>query len=229
MVKSRKNSLHLEVSNDVDLEYKEATKTSQRVEKGKGKGTKTKKSSLRAKPKRSGSLLLVNGKKIPFKSSKKSGRKKMTSQNKGTKKAYSAKMKRAVSSKLCKEDGAKKKPSKKEGNNVSPALMKKKGASSKTLRPAELLANYFEAGMRYHQVIIDEGERIIVDFEEFKDKVEATILDAEDKKELIVTAERNIFNVKKVIDETANAMKKAERRFKEELTGLLLESEERKN
>ena len=106
--------------------------------------------------------------------------------------------------------------------------MKKKGASSKTLRPAERLANDFEAGMRVDQDIIDEGEQIIVKLEEFKDKVEATNLDVEDKKELIVKAERNIFNVKKVIDESANAMKKAERRFKEELTGLLLESE-RKN
>ena len=149
----------------------------------------------------------------------------MSSHTNGAKKAVK---KRAVSSKLCKEDGAKKKPSKKEGNNVSPALMKKKGASSKTLRPAERLANDFEAGMRVDQDIIDDGEQIIVKWEEFKDKVEATNLDAEDKKELIVKAERNIFNVKKVIDESANAMKKAERRFKEELTGLLLESE-RKN
>ena len=164
-----------------------------------------------------------------IKSSKKSERNKMSSHTNGAKKAIK---KRAVSSKLCKEDGAKKKSSKKESkktNNVSPALMKKKGASSKTLRPAERLANDFEAGMRKYQDLIDEGEQIIVDAEELKDKVEATNLDVEDKKELIVKAERNIFRVKKVIDETTNKMKEAERRFKEELTGLLLESEERKN
>ena len=82
MVKSRKNNLHLEVSNDVDLEYETATTTSRRMKKGKGKGktqTKSKKISLKAKPK-SGSFLIVNGKKIPLlKSSKKSGRNKMSS------------------------------------------------------------------------------------------------------------------------------------------------------
>merc|ERR1739838_954213 len=67
MVKSRKNNLHLEVSNgltpfrptsisnDVDLEYETASTTSRRSKKTNGKGkalTKTKKVSLKAKPKK---------------------------------------------------------------------------------------------------------------------------------------------------------------------------------
>ena len=82
--------------------------------------------------------------------------------------------------------------------------------------------------MREYQDLIDEGEQIIVDSEELKDKVEATNLDAEVKKEIIGAAERGIFIAKEAIDETINRMKEAERRLKEELTGLLLESE-RKN
>ena len=69
MVKSRKNNLHLEVSNDVDLENETASTTSRRSRKTKGKGktlTTTKKFSLKAKPKKSGSFLVVNGKKIPL-------------------------------------------------------------------------------------------------------------------------------------------------------------------
>ena len=63
MVKSKKNNLHLEVSNDVDLEYETATTTSRRMKKGKTL-TKSNKISLKAKPKKSGSFLIVNGKKI---------------------------------------------------------------------------------------------------------------------------------------------------------------------
>ena len=67
MVKSRKNNLHLEVSNDVDLEYETASTTSKKTKKCKGKTlTKTNKVSLKAKPKKSGSVLVVNGKKIPL-------------------------------------------------------------------------------------------------------------------------------------------------------------------
>ena len=94
MVKSKKNNLHLEVSNDVDLEYETATTTSRRMKKSKGKGkilTKTKKVSLNAKPKKSGSFIIVNGKKIPL---NKSRRNKMTSKTRGAKKASSAVKKR---------------------------------------------------------------------------------------------------------------------------------------
>ena len=69
MVKSRKNNLHLEVSNGVDLEYETASTKSKKTKKGKGKTltlTKTNKVSLKAKPKKSGSVLVVNGKKIPL-------------------------------------------------------------------------------------------------------------------------------------------------------------------
>jgi len=100
MVKSRKNNLHLEVSNDVDLEYETASTTSRKTKKGKGKTlTKTKKVSLKAKPKKSGSFLVVNGKKIPLANSKKNIRNKMSSKTKGAKKASFAGKKRAVSAK----------------------------------------------------------------------------------------------------------------------------------
>ena len=93
MVKSRKNNLHLEVSNDVDLEYETALTTSRRSRKEKGKTlTTTKKVSLKAKPKKSGSYLVVNGKKIPLTNSKKSRRNKMSSKTKGAKKASSSSM-----------------------------------------------------------------------------------------------------------------------------------------
>ena len=85
MVKSRKNNLHLEVSNDVDLEYETASTTSRRSKKTNGKGktlTATKKVSLKAKPKKSGSFLVVNGKKIPLTNSKKSRRNKMSANDK---------------------------------------------------------------------------------------------------------------------------------------------------
>ena len=69
MVKTKKNNLHLEVSNDVDLEIETASTTS-RQRKIKGEtSTKTKNSSLmkqKAKPKKSGSFLIINGKEIPL-------------------------------------------------------------------------------------------------------------------------------------------------------------------
>ena len=67
MVKTKKNNLHLEVSNDVDLEIETASTTS-RQRKVKGEtSTKTKNSSLiKAKPKKSGSFLIINGKEIPL-------------------------------------------------------------------------------------------------------------------------------------------------------------------
>ena len=107
-----------------------------------------------------------------------------------------------------------------DAKNVSPALMKKNNASSKTRRPAERLANYFEAFMKDSQNIIDNYEEIIVAAEEGKD--EAIVYAGDVKVETV------IFIAKEAIDETTNKMKEAERRFKEELTGLLLESE-RKN
>ena len=80
MVKSRKNNLHLEVSNDVDLEYETASTTSRKTSKGKGKTlTKTKNVSLKAMPKKSGSSLVVNGKKIPLAKLKKRSRSKISS------------------------------------------------------------------------------------------------------------------------------------------------------
>ena len=69
MVKTKKNNLHLEVSNDVDLEFETASTTS-RQRKIKGEtSAKTKNSSLmkqKAKPKKSGSFLIINGKEIPL-------------------------------------------------------------------------------------------------------------------------------------------------------------------
>ena len=107
MVKSRKNNLHLEVSNDVDLEYETASTTSRRTKKGKGNAlTKTKKVSLKAKAKKSGSSLVINGKKIPL-------AKKMSSQSKVTKKASSAGMKRAISAKRMTKKVSKTKAAKK--------------------------------------------------------------------------------------------------------------------
>ena len=100
MVKSKKNNLHLEVSNDVDLEYETASTTSRRSKKTNGKGktlTATKKVSLKAKPKKSSSFLVVNGKKIPLTNSKKSRSNKMSSITKGVKKASSVSKKRVVS------------------------------------------------------------------------------------------------------------------------------------
>ena len=161
MVKSRKNNLHLEVSNDVDLEYETASTTSRRSKKTNRKDralTKTKKVSLKAKPKKNSSFLVVNGKKIPFANSKKSRRNKMSSKTKGAKKASSASKKRAVSAKrMVKKASAKKASSvgnkravasKSAKNRIlkkkaspksikktaksSSALMKKRSASSKT-------------------------------------------------------------------------------------------------
>ena len=69
MVKVKKNNLHLEVLNDVDLEFETASTTS-RQRKIKGEtSAKTKNSSLmkqKAKPKKSGSFLIINGKEIPL-------------------------------------------------------------------------------------------------------------------------------------------------------------------
>ena len=139
MVKSKKNNLHLEVSNDVDLEYETATTTSRRMKKGKGKGktlTKTKKISLKAKPKKSGSFIIVNGKRIPLNRSNKSRRNKMTSKTRGAKKASSADKKRtASSSKSAKRMVLQRKTPKKaikRTAKVSSALVKKRATSSKT-------------------------------------------------------------------------------------------------
>ena len=143
MVKSKKNNLHLEVSNDVDLEYETATTTSRRMKKSKGKGkilTKTKKISVKAKPKKSGSFIIVNGKKIPLNSSNKSRRNKMFSKR-GAKKASSANKKRVVSSKSGKRMVLQKKPSKKaikKTAKVPSALTKKRAASSKTAKGKSL-------------------------------------------------------------------------------------------
>ena len=69
MAKTKKSNLHLEVSNDVDLEFETASTTS-RQRKIKGEtSAKTKNSSLmkqKAKPKKSGSFLIINGKEIPL-------------------------------------------------------------------------------------------------------------------------------------------------------------------
>ena len=67
MVKTKKNNLHLEVSNDVDLEFETASITNhqRKIE----TSTKTKNSSLmkqKADPKKFGSFLIINGKKIPL-------------------------------------------------------------------------------------------------------------------------------------------------------------------
>ena len=72
MVKSKKSNLHLEVSNDVDLEYEtDSTTSSRKMIKGKAL-TKTKNSSLKVKaqPMKSDSFLIINGKKIPLSKSK---------------------------------------------------------------------------------------------------------------------------------------------------------------
>ena len=139
MVKSKKNNLHLEVTNDVDLEYETATTTSRRTKKGKGKGktlAKTKKIFLKAKPRKSGSFIIVNGKKIPLNSSNKSRRNKMTSKTRGAKKASSADKKRtASSSKSAKRMVLQRKTPKKaikRTAKVSSALVKKRATSSKT-------------------------------------------------------------------------------------------------
>ena len=60
--------------------------------------------------------------------------------------------------------------------------------------PAELLANYFEAGIREAQHIIDKADKAeatIVDAEEFMD--EASEMSDEGKKEAMITAEAVIF------------------------------------
>ena len=147
MVKSRKNNLHLEVSNDVDLEYETASTTSRRIKKANGKGktlTKTKKFSFKAKPKKSGSLLVVNGKKIPLDNSKKRRRNKIAVSSAGKKRAVSAKRlmkkasslegkKRAVASKSAKKVMLKKKALNKANKTAkTSALKKKKTASSNT-------------------------------------------------------------------------------------------------
>ena len=156
MVKSRKNNFHLEVSNDVDLEYETASTTSRRIKKANGKGktlTKTKKFSLKAKPKKSGSLLVVNGKKIPLANSKKRRRNKIAVSSAGKKRAVSAKRlmkkastnksakkasslegkKRAVASKSAKKVMLKKKALNKANKTAkTSALKKKKTASSNT-------------------------------------------------------------------------------------------------
>ena len=134
MVKAKKNNLHLEVSNDVDLEYE----------------TKSNKISLKAKPKKSGSFLIVNGKKIPLlKSSKKSGGNKISSKR-GAKKASSSIKKGTVPKKVAvflitfpygKRRVFQKKPSKKvikKTAKVSSALMKKRAASSRTAKGKSL-------------------------------------------------------------------------------------------
>ena len=70
MVKTKKNNLHLEVSNDVDLEIETASTTS-RQRKIKGE-TSTNSSLIKAKPKKSGSFLIINGKEIPLDNKSKS-------------------------------------------------------------------------------------------------------------------------------------------------------------
>ena len=133
MVKSRKNNLHIEVSNDVELDYETASTTSRRTKKGKGKAlTKTKKIALKAKPKKASSFLVVNGKKIPLAISKKSRRSNISSKSKGVKKASSA-----LPSKSAKRMALKKKNSQKANkktSKVSLVLIKKTTASSKTAR-----------------------------------------------------------------------------------------------
>jgi len=146
----------------VDLEYETASTTSRRSKKTNGKGktlTATKKFSLKAKPKKSGSFLVVNGKKIPLTNSKKSRRNKMSkgvrkassvskkravsakrmvkkaSKTKGAKKASSVGKKRAVASKSAKSMILKKKASPKsikKTAKISSTLMKKRAAASKT-------------------------------------------------------------------------------------------------
>ena len=89
MVKTRKNNLHLEVSNDVDVEYETASSIRRRTKKGKGLAlTKIKKPKM--------SVLVVNGQKIPLANSKMSMRKKMSAKTKSARKASSAGIKRAV-------------------------------------------------------------------------------------------------------------------------------------
>ena len=209
MVKSRKNSLNLKLSNDVDLEYKAATTTSRRTKKGKGKTlTKTRKMSLKAKPKKSSAFLVVNGKKIPLKSSKKSGRNKMSSQTNGAQKASSAIKKRAVSSKFAKKMVLKKKSSQKASkktNNVSSAsaLLKKRNASSKTNQGKVLpkkarggpssskllieIRKYYGFGKDKVPIAAIPAELLANYFDAVKretqdviDKAEATIVDAEE-------------------------------------------------
>jgi len=144
MVKSKKNNLHLEVSNDVDLEYETATTTSRRMKKGNGKGktlAKTKKISLKAKPRKSGSFIIVNGKKIELNSSNKSRRNKMTSKIRGVKKASSSVKKRTVSSKSAKRMVLQRKAPQKAIKRTakdSSALVKKRAASSKTSKGKSL-------------------------------------------------------------------------------------------
>jgi len=155
----------------VDLEYETASTTSRRSKKTNGKGktlTATKKFSLKAKPKKSGSFLVVNGKKIPLTNSKKSRRNKMSkgvrkassvskkravsakrmvkkaSKTKVAKKASSVGKKRAVASKSAKSMILKKKASPKsikKTAKTSSALMKKRAASSKTSKNAPRLSN----------------------------------------------------------------------------------------
>ena len=82
MVKTKKNNLHLEVSNDVDLEFETASITNhqRKIE----TSTKTKNSSLmkqKAKPKKSGSFLIINGKEIPLDNKSNLNKRKMLKKN----------------------------------------------------------------------------------------------------------------------------------------------------
>ena len=96
--------------------------------------------SLKAKPKKSGSFIIVNGKKIPLNSSNKSRRNKVSSKR-GAKKASSTNKKRVVSSKSGKRMLLQRKAPKKavkKTAKLSSALMKKKAASFKTVKGKSL-------------------------------------------------------------------------------------------
>ena len=104
MVKTKKNNIHLEVSNDVDLEF-EATSTTSRQRKIKGEtSTKTKNSSLiKAKPKKSGSFLIFNGKEIPLDNKSNLNKRKMLKKNSLKKPKRTLKMKNPKASSTLKK------------------------------------------------------------------------------------------------------------------------------
>ena len=158
MVKSRKNNLHLEVSNDVDLEYETASTTSRRSKKTNRKDkalTKTKKVSLKAKPKKTSSFLVVNGKKIPFANSKKSRRNKMSSKTKGAKKASSAAKKPSANDKNVSFDV---KEEKAEGSNsLQSSSTGSESSGTKTIyMPIKQEAN----GQTAEAIIVEDKKKV---------------------------------------------------------------------
>ena len=110
--------------------------------------------SLKAKPKKSGSFIIVNGKKIPL---NKSRRNKMTSKTRGAKKASSAVKKRKVSSKPAKRMVLQRKAPQKALKKIakdSSALVKKRAA--KKLMPSSSTS---DRGMKKVSLFVKEKSK----------------------------------------------------------------------